>query len=316
MSKSQLGCIGVLMGGYSSERDISLRSGQGVVNALTAAGHLVKPIDIKQSDKDKIIAQLEAEGIDVAFIALHGRGGEDGFIQSILEEMDIPYTGSGVMASQMAFNKILSQRAFKQAGLPVPAHVVIEDGRPVEFKSVWNQIKSTPLVVKAACEGSSIGVFVVRHPSEWEPALKNALSLGPNVIVEQFIRGREFTAGVFDGETLPLVEIVPKANFFDFNSKYQKGMTQYVVPALLDEALTKKIQGLALRAHEALGCEGFSRVDVRLDDKDKPFILEINTIPGFTEMSLFPKAAAVAGYSFVAVCEKLLSIAYGKKIKH
>ncbi len=316
MSVAQFGKIGVLMGGFSSEREISLRSGQGVANALTAKGHQVCVLDIQEPDKDKIIAQIKDGQIEVAFIALHGRGGEDGFIQSILEDMDIPYTGSGVRASQIAFNKTLTQRALKQAGLPVPAHVIIENGAFLEFKVIWDQLKSTPIVVKAACEGSSIGVYVVRHPSEWEPALKNACAFGPNVIVEQFIKGREFTVGIFDQEALPVVEIIPKSNFFDFNSKYQKGMTQYAVPAILEEGIAKKIQALALRAHEVLGCQGFSRVDFRLDQKQKPFILEINTIPGFTETSLFPKAAAVAGYDFVAVCEKLLELAYGKKIKH
>ncbi len=316
MSVTQFGVIGVLMGGFSSEREISLRSGQGVVNALRAQNYQVHAIDIQVPDKDKVMAQLKEDPIDVAFIALHGRGGEDGFIQSILEDMDIPYTGSGVRASQLAFNKILTQRTLKQAGLPVPAHVIIENGAFLEFKVIWDQLKSTPVVVKAACEGSSIGVHVVRHPSEWEPALKNACAFGPNVIVEQFIKGREYTVGIFDQEALPVVEIIPKSNFFDFTAKYQKGMTQYAVPAVLEEGLAKKIQALALRAHEVLGCQGFSRVDVRLDQKQKPFILEVNTIPGFTETSLFPKAAAVNGYSFVAVCEKLLELAYGKKIKH
>lgn len=315
MSQKKYGLIGVLMGGVSSEREISLRSGKGVAHALKAGGYQVELIDITSADKDKIVAQIKECGIDIAFIAMHGRGGEDGFIQSILEEIGVPYTGSGVRASQMAFNKILSQRAFKQAGLPVPAHVIIEDGRLLEFKNAWGQIKSTPLFVKAACEGSSIGVYLVRHPSEWEPALKKALEFGPYVIVEQFIRGREVTAGVFGLEPLPLVEIVSKSSFFDFTAKYQKGLTQYVVPADLSESLTKKIQSIALRAHEVLGCEGFSRVDIRLDADNYPYILEINTIPGFTETSLFPKAAGVAGYSFLAVCEKLLDIAYDKKIK-
>ena len=215
----------------------------------------------------------------------------------------------------MAFNKILTQKALKTAGLPVPSHYCITDGRTVDFKTAWAQIKSTPLVVKSACEGSSIGVHIVRHPSEWEPAFKNALSYGPQIIVEQFIKGREFTAGIFDREPLSLVEIVPKSNFFSFTAKYQKGATQYICPADIPAELTRTIKEISLKAYETLGCEGFARVDVRVDDDQHPYILEINTIPGFTGTSLFPKAALEAGYSFVQVCEKLLDLAYGKKIQ-
>ena len=315
MSDRKFGTIGVLMGGYSSEREISLRSGQAVAEALSLEGHSVLPLDIITDDPSKIIQQIQAVPLDVAFIALHGRLGEDGAIQSILEKLEIPYTGCGVQASQMAFNKILTQKALKAAGLPVPAHFCINDGKVMDFKTAWAQIKSTPLVVKPACEGSSIGVHIVRHPSEWEPAFKNALSYGPQIIVEQFIKGREFTAAVLDRESLALVEIVPKSNFFSFTAKYQKGATHYICPAEVPEQLTRKIKELSLSAAQVLGCEGFSRVDLRVDASEQPFVLEVNTIPGFTETSLFPKAACEAGYSFVQLCEKLLDLAYGKKIQ-
>ena len=297
------------MGGYSSEREISLRSGQAVADALSQEGHRVLPLDITTNDVAGIIRQIQVVPLDIAFIALHGRLGEDGVIQGILEKLEIPYTGSGVKASQMAFNKILTQKALKSAGLPVAAHYCITDGRTVDFKTAWGHIKSTPLVVKPACEGSSIGVHIVRHPSEWEPAFKNALGYGPQIIIEQFIKGREFTAGIFDREALPLVEICPKSNFFSFSAKYQKGATQYVCPAEIPESLSRKIKELSMKAVEVLGCEGFARVDVRVDADQQPFILEVNTIPGFTETSLFPKAAREAGYSFVQVCEKLLNLA-------
>ena len=315
MSNRKFGTIGVLMGGYSSEREISLRSGQAVAEALSQEGYRVLGLDITTDDTAKINQQIQDASINVAFIALHGRLGEDGVIQGILEKLDIPYTGSGVRSSQMAFNKILTQKALKTAGLPVPSHYCITDGRTVDFKTAWAQIKSTPLVVKSACEGSSIGVHIVRHPSEWEPAFKNALSYGPQIIVEQFIKGREFTAGIFDREPLSLVEIVPKSNFFSFTAKYQKGATQYICPADIPAELTRTIKEISLKAYETLGCEGFARVDVRVDDDQHPYILEINTIPGFTGTSLFPKAALEAGYSFVQVCEKLLDLAYGKKIQ-
>lgn len=309
MHRYSYGTIGVLMGGCSSEREISLRSGQAVADALSQEGHRVYPLDITTDDVDRIIRQIQEIPLDVAFIALHGRLGEDGVIQGILEKLKIPYTGSGVKASQIAFNKILTQKALSTAGLPVAAHFGITNGKVMDFKTAWEHIKSTPLVVKPACEGSSIGVHIVRHPSEWEPAFKNAASYGPQIIVEEFIKGREFTAGIFDHEALPLVEICPPSTFFSFSAKYQKGATQYLCPAEISEHLTRRIKELSLSAVEILGCEAFARVDLRVDEAQRPFILEVNTIPGFTGTSLFPKAAQEAGYSFVQVCEKLLNLA-------
>lgn len=316
MSAFHFGNIGVLMGGGSSERDISLRSGSAVYESLIAAGYAVKSIDINTSDHQKIKDLIKESKIEVAFIALHGRLGEDGQIQSILEELDLPYTGSGTTASQKAFNKIIAQEVFKNAGLSVPENFCISNGELVHFKEPFSALKKLPFVVKAACEGSSIGITMVRHPSQWEAALRDALSYGPYVIVEKFIKGREVTAGVFNGEALPLVEIVARNPLFDYNSKYQKGLTDYVVPADLPEKLTKNIQEMAVSAYNAIGCEGFARVDIRIDEAGAPYILEINTIPGFTETSLFPKAAAKAGFDFLKVCERLLELAYGKKIKH
>ena len=309
------GQIGVLMGGCSSEREISLRSGRGVSAALLEAGHQVTAMDIQSDDKHKIIGQVRAANIDVAFIALHGSLGEDGAIQSILEEMDIPYTGGGVQASQKAFNKVIAQRIFKEHHLPVADHVSITDGRMMDFKTAFAVLKRLPFVVKAACQGSSIGIYLVRHPSQWESALKDALAFGPCVLIEKFIKGRELTAGILDREPLPLVEMCFKSPFFDYSSKYQKGLTDFVVPAKISGDLTQKIQKIALGAYEALGVEGFARIDIRLDETENPYILEVNTVPGFTETSLFPKAAQQAGYSFTDVCTKLLDLAYGKKIQ-
>lgn len=303
------------MGGHSSEREISLRSGQAVAAALSQAGHRVSAIDITAADKNKIAEQIRQAHIEIAFIALHGRLGEDGGIQTILEEMDIPYTGSGVQASQKAFNKTITQRLLKAQGLAVPDHVSISDGQMLNFKDAFAGLKKLPFVVKAACEGSSIGIFMVQHPSQWEAAIRDALKFGPYVIVEKFIKGREVTAGILERQALPLVEIQARSALFDFNSKYQKGLTAYVVPAQLPPEVTKKIQQSALAAYEALGCEGFARVDIRLDDVLNPYILEVNTIPGFTETSLLPKAAKEAGHSFLDVCEKLLDLAYGKKVQ-
>ena len=315
MSQSRFGNIGVLMGGYSSEREISLRSGAAVAQALTAQGYAVKAIDITISDRPKILQMLKNSGIDVAFIALHGRLGEDGQIQSILEDIDIPYTGSGPLASQKAFNKVATQQIFQDAGLAIPENFYITDGQVAPFKDVFGTLKKLPFVIKAACEGSSIGVYIVRHPSQWEAALKDAFNFGPYVIIEKFIKGKEVTAGIFDREALPLVEIMMRNPLFDFNSKYQKGLTDYIVPAALPNDLTKKIQAMAVAAYDTLGCDGFARIDIRIDEAGRPYILELNTIPGFTETSLFPKAAAKAGYSFLQVCEKLLDLAYAKKVQ-
>ncbi len=312
-SAISIGKIGVLMGGYSSEREISLKSGHGVAEALTNAGYQVERIDITSDDHRDITQQLQKSGIDVAFIALHGRLGEDGVIQSILESLGIRYTGPGVLASQRAFNKVTTQTLLKNAGLPVPPNVCISDGRMIDFKQAFAVLKKLPFVLKAGCEGSSIGVFLVRHPSQWQALFKDALAYGPYVIVEQFIKGREVTAGIFNGQPLPLVEIVPKSKFFDFNAKYTKGQTEYEAPAQLPEAVTKKVQDISLKACQVLGCEVFSRVDVRLDEQLNPYILEVNTIPGFTETSLFPKAARVAGYSFTDVCVHLIRLAYEQK---
>lgn len=310
---NRFGKIGVLMGGVSSERSVSLRSGNAVATSLTQAGYIVEPIDVTVDDHDKLIKLIQAHSIDIAFIALHGRLGEDGTIQSILEELDLPYTGSGIKASQMAFNKILTQMALKQAGVAVPKHCMITDGQKIDFKAAWAKVQKTPLVVKAACEGSSIGVHIVRHPAEWESAIKDALNYGPNVIIEEFIKGEEFTVGIFDQKPLPVVAINPKTNFFSFNAKYQKGMTDYVCPASIPEDLAVKMQTIALKAYQVIECAGFARVDIRTDAQLNPYVLEINTIPGFTETSLFPKAAQVAGYNFCQVCEQLLELGYAKK---
>lgn len=314
-SGSRFGLVGVLMGGYSSEREISLRSGTAVAAALSQAGHQATPIDVTARDKHKIVDQIQQSSIQAAFIALHGRLGEDGVIQSILDDMNIPYTGSGVQASQKAFNKTTTQKILSGAGLPVSDFVCVTDGIMPDFKEVFGVLKKLPFVVKAACEGSSIGISIVRHPSQWEAAMRDALRFGPFVLIERFIKGRELTAGVFDAEPLPLVEIKSRTGFFDFTAKYQKGMTQYVIPPELPPGVTQDIQQLAVSAHEALGCYGFSRVDIRLDEGMNPYILEVNTIPGFTETSLFPKAAKEAGYEFIDVCEKLLDLGYAKKVQ-
>ncbi len=307
-----LGTVGVLMGGYSSERAISLKSGLAVVESLSKVGCSVMPIDITVREREQIKNTIKNANLGVGFIALHGALGEDGTIQSILEELGIPYTGSGVAASVRAFNKIATQRILKENRLPVPEFCVAQkDSADVEV--IAREVGSFPVVVKPACEGSSIGVTLARQKEDLSVALAEAFRYGKEAIVERFIPGRELTVGILDREALPIVEIRPQKQFFDFEAKYQKGMTDYIVPAPLAADLVREIQAIALKAHQAVGCEVYSRIDFRLDPESRPFILEINTIPGFTETSLFPKAAREAGIEFTDVCLRLIKLAYGKK---
>ena len=307
-----LGHIGVLMGGYSSEREISLKSGQAVFTALQDAGCQVTAIDITSDDEQTIVDLIRKSDLDVAFIALHGRLGEDGTIQGILQKTGIPYPGAGVEASGIAINKVKTQNLLKSKNIPVAEHVVFQRAAEVDIDQIL-KVLSFPVVVKPACEGSSIGVGIVNEKKDLEVALKEAFGYGNEVLVERFIPGKELTVGILDEEPLCVIEICHANTFFDFTSKYKSGTTQYLIPAALDEKTTQEIQKLALRAHQAIGCENFSRIDIMLDQQSKPYILEINTIPGFTSTSLLPKAAQAKGISFTQLCLKLIELAYEKK---
>jgi len=309
----QFGRIGVLMGGVSSERDISLKSGRAIVEALLRRGCQVVPLDIVDDKEETIVSLIRKEGIDIAFIALHGRLGEDGTIQSILEKTDIPYTGSGVDASRLAINKTLAQNLFKKNGINVPSYVTLSEGGRFNIGDVVGKLGGYPVVVKPACEGSSIGITLADTDAELESAVKHARQYGDVLLLEQYIKGRELTVGIFGQEALPVVEIRPKCKFFDFEAKYTKGMTDYIVPAEIPDNVSKELQQAALKAHTVLGCADFSRTDFMVDDQFTYYILEINTIPGFTSTSLLPKAAAQQGISFDQLCFKLIEAAYGKK---
>ncbi len=309
---SKFGHIGILMGGYSSEREISLKSGQAVLEALKKTNCRVTPLDITMKDEREIEKFIKDSGIDVAFIALHGKLGEDGVIQSILERLDIPYTGSGVEASQRAINKIKTQLLLKENKIPVAPHVICSSKDTIDPKHLVKEI-GLPLVVKPASEGSSIGITIVQTEKDIAPALKIAFEYGDSVLIEGFIQGRELTVGILDNKFLPIIEIRPQAQFFDFKAKYKSGTTEYIIPAQLPDAVAKSIGETALYAHQVLGCRDFSRIDVMLDKNNKPYILEINTIPGFTSVSLLPKAAKQAGLEFPQLCLKLIELAYEKK---
>jgi D-alanine-D-alanine ligase len=283
------------------------------VEALQGGGYDVVPIDIVQTREEEITSLISKNNIDIAFIALHGRLGEDGTIQSILENLFIPYTGSGVQASRLAINKVLTQTLLKNNGIAVPANVILDKEDSPSTESILKNIGDLPWVVKPACEGSSIGISLVRNFSEFNSALRKARGYGWQVLIERFIVGRELTIGILEDRPLPIIEICPPQNFFDFTAKYNAGLTEYIIPANLPKELEWTLQEQALKAHRALGCRDISRVDMILAADGQSYILEINTIPGFTSMSLLPKAAKAAGLDFNQLCLKLVELAYGKK---
>ncbi len=311
----QLGRIGVLMGGYSSEREISLRSGTAVAESLKRQGGAVVAIDITVRDKEKIASLVRSYNLDVAFIALHGRLGEDGTIQTILEDIGIPYTGSGVEASRLALDKVLAQDLFQKSGIQVPAHISLYKQEAAHHAGLIREIDFYPVVVKPAREGSSIGITLVRAPGALQEALTKAWKYDDKILIEQYIPGRELTVGILGDGALAPIEIRPKAEFFDFKAKYSSGATEYIVPAHLPQEVADKIRQTALAAHRALGCSDLSRVDFILAENGAYYVLEVNTIPGFTSTSLLPKAARVMGIDFDRLCLQLAGLAYGKKKK-
>ena len=311
-----LGCIGVLMGGVSSEREISLKSGRAVSEALIRQGQDVVPLDITDSDETKIEALIRKSRLDVAFIALHGRFGEDGTIQAILDKAQVPYTGSGPKASNLALNKAAAQDLFEKNGIRTPPHVILTGKNLSQLEDKIARAGSFPLVVKPACEGSSIGISIVPGNQELKAALEVAWRYGETVLIEKYIAGRELTVGIIGTGALPVVEIYPKGKFFDFEAKYTAGKTEYIVPAEIPQTIDAEVRKAALKAHRLLGCEDFSRVDFMLDAQGRHYILEVNTIPGFTATSLLPKAAQQAGLGFDQLCLTIVQLAYGKKKEH
>ncbi len=313
---NNFGRIGVLMGGPSSEREVSLKSGTAVYGSLKNQDLDAVAIDIKTADRQQNCELIRQMSIDIAFIALHGHFGEDGQIQDLLEELEIPYTGSGPAASRLAMDKIASRKIFQKQGLPVPNYIIftIKDCQdlPGQVTSVLNQ----PFVVKPAAQGSSIGLSIVRTEEELQEAAEIAFKFDERIIVEEYIPGREITVGILGDSALPIVEIIPQNKFYDYEAKYTPGKSEYVVPACLSAQVTAVSQRVALRAHQALGCFGFSRVDMRLSLADTPFILEVNSIPGLTETSLLPKAAKARGINFDRLCFNILRLACQRSLEN
>ena len=294
--------VGVLLGGLSAERDVSLRTGEAVVAALEERGHEVAKIFVDR-DVDRVLRQTP---IDVAWIALHGRWGEDGCIQGLLESMGIPYTGSSVLASALAMDKLKAKEMFRLHYVPTPPYYVVDAEGLAEIEEVHGSF-GFPVVVKPRREGSSIGVGIARDPGELARAVEDALRFDPHALVERFVRGKEIAVGILDGRVLGGVEIVPKRGFYDYQAKYQKGMTDYHLPPRLEPTRYLGVLTLAARAHEVLGCSGATRVDLLVTEGQNEYVLEVNTLPGMTPTSLLPKIARSAGMDFGDLCESILA---------
>ncbi len=300
LEPKKYGTVGVLLGGPSAEREISLKSGRAISRALRELGITVIEIGEHEGIRDGV----RAHELDLAFIALHGRFGEDGQVQAFLEELNIPYTGSGVRASRQAMDKGLSCQVFKSAELTIPECRVYEGGDNPSSPPF-----PLPVVVKPAREGSSIGLSLVREPGQFMPALARARQNDDKIIVEKYIPGRELTVSILDGQALPVIEIVPHNPFFDYEAKYVKGRSEFIVPADLPEKVYREAQRIGLAAHQALGCYAYSRADIILGKDGGMYLLEVNSIPGFTATSLLPQAARAAGIDFPDLCLKLLDLA-------
>jgi len=290
--------ITVMLGGPSAEREVSLRSGAAVARALRSLGHAVNELDPRTPDWN-----LPAE-TDVVFLALHGTYGEDGTAQKQLDELGVPYTGCDAEASRIAFDKVLTKQSCIQAGVPTAKFVSVHSAAepfPANF--------SVPLVVKPSRQGSSVGLEFVERVEDWPAALAVALKFDSEVLVEEKIIGRETTVGILDGKALPIVEVRPHNGVYDAHSKYTPGATDYSCPADFSEATTKRIQAAALGAFRAIGGRDYARVDVMVRADGSPVVLEVNTLPGMTETSLLPKAAAAAGMNFAELCQRMVNLA-------
>ncbi|MCG2794425.1 MAG: D-alanine--D-alanine ligase [Actinomycetia bacterium] len=307
--------IAVLMGGRSLERSVSLVSGRRVARALKEREYDVIALDVDET----LVPTLLSEKPDLAYVALHGKDGEDGTIQELLQLMDIPYTGPGPLASIIGFNKVLSKELFMANGIPTPRYFTlststVEDmGAARLLSHAWERLGG-PVVVKPSAQGSALGVRIVNHPEEMGDALISALGYDDRVLIEEYINGCEVAVSVVGGrepEALPAVEVVPESGFFDFEARYSAGKTDYFVPARLPEDTAAEVRRTALATHALLGCKDLSRTDIIVGEGNVPFVLELNISPGMTETSLLPLAAEAAGLSFAELVEKLVELSLG-----
>lgn len=299
--------IGVFLGGDSPEREISLLSGEAVHAALARKGF--SSICLDPSDQTALGESLQE--IDLAFIAMHGSGGEDGILQSFLEERNIPYVGSSPSGCLQAFDKQRAKSVFERFNIPTPPYRVI---RRENWRETCESF-SVPFFVKPLRDGSSLGIFCVDNLEEETGTLEKALAQYGELMIEKKIVGREFTVGILGEKALPVIELRPKNAFYDYQAKYTKGMCEYLVPAPISRGLRSRLQKLGLDSHKWLGLRDFSRVDIMVDLEGAPYVLEANAIPGFTELSLLPKAARAAGISFEELCSELVLKAYERSQK-
>ncbi|MGV3757510.1 MAG: D-alanine--D-alanine ligase [Verrucomicrobiota bacterium] len=294
--------ITVMLGGPSAEREVSLRTGAAVAQSLRGLGHQVDELDPKTP------GWKLPEGTQVVFLALHGTYGEDGTVQAELEKLGVPYTGCGVEASKLAFDKVLTKRRCLETGVPTAQFAVFNT--PNEPMPAHLQ---PPLVIKPVRQGSSVGLQFVDTNEQWPKALREALAYDTEVLVEERIMGRETTVGILGGEVLPVVEVRPKEGSYDYTNKYTAGRTEYLCPAPFEAATTQRIQDAALGAFNAIGGRDYARVDVMVRENGDPVVLEVNTLPGMTETSLLPKAAAAVGLTYSDLCQRMVELALVRK---
>ena len=297
------GKVAVLMGGFSSERDVSLNSGAAIVAALQSSGIDAHPFDPKTQD----IVQLKALGFQTAFNTLHGTYGEDGTVQGLLEALGVPYTGCGVMASAIGMDKYRTKLVWQGLGLPVPEFAVLHDDS--DFAAIEREL-GLPLFVKPAVEGSSVGVVKVKEGGSLKAAYQSVKHLHGEILAERFIGGGEYTCAVLNGQALPSIHIIPATEFYDYEAKYNRDDTVYQCPSDLNEADEALMRTLSVRAFAAIGGQGWGRVDFLKDTDGKLYLLEVNTLPGMTSHSLVPKAAAQSGLSFADLCVEILKTAH------
>lgn len=308
---NKLGKVAVLMGGWSAEREVSLRSGDAVHKALLSAKINAVAIDVTRENIMQVLSKPE---FDTAFIALHGRGGEDGVIQSVLEAANIPYTGSGVLASALAMDKLRAKQILEASGLPTPAYINMTADMDADYVAAT---LGMPVMIKPVLEGSSLGMSKVDEPSQLDAAYTLAAQYHGDVIAEQWIQGEEYTVAILGDEALPVIRLLTPNTFYDYDAKYQANTTQYHCPCGLDIEAEQQLQRLALAAFKSLSASGWGRVDILTDENNQPWIIELNTVPGMTDHSLVPMAAKAAGYSFsdlvVSILLQILAVSSSNK---
>ncbi len=294
--------ITVMLGGPSAEREVSLRSGAAVAKALRSLGHTVQELDPRNGSWS-----LPA-GTEVVFLALHGTYGEDGTVQQRLDELGVPYTGCGPEASRIGFDKVMTKQCCLRAGVPTARFIVI-DSPDARWPMGW----TPPVVLKPVRQGSSVGLQFVERVADWPAALKDAFRYDTQVLVEERIAGRESTVGILGDQVLPVVEVRPKQGTYDYKTKYTPGASEYFCPAPFEPVVTQRVQAAGLGAFRAIGGRDYSRVDVMVKPNGDPVVLEVNTLPGMTETSLLPKAAAAVGIDYAALCQRMVDLALARK---